>query len=196
MIQPDAPPAQAATVAAPPAPPSEVVVARSDHSAVVASLDLPLTLAKAGRREELMVRRALFVTAQVLQVRPVAAENAGTDRYRWKLTGYLQRQYCLRSLTGVFACSEPQVSALPDKAEGEAPVTAVAGDYPLEITAERDLAESLNTRAEALFAADRDAAVDPLLKAAGAKIVPASAKAARPRPGGRSAKAAPAAGGG
>ncbi|MBS0361762.1 MAG: hypothetical protein JSR98_10305 [Proteobacteria bacterium] len=171
MIQADPPPA-------PPAA-SEVVVARSDHSSVVASLDLPLTLTKAGRKEELTVRRALFVTAQVLQVRAAGGNaNDADDRYRWKLTGYLQRQYCLRSLTGVFACGEPQVTALPDKAEGEGPVTAVAGDYPLAITAERDLADSLNTRSEAVFAADREAVVDPLLKAAGVKV----ATIAPPRP--------------
>ncbi|MBS0335211.1 MAG: hypothetical protein JSS35_20775 [Proteobacteria bacterium] len=167
MFQADPPPAQAAPLPAA----SEVVVARSDHSAVVASLDLPLSLAKAGRREALMVRRALFVTAQVVQVRAASATDASADRYRWKLTGYLQRQYCVTSLAGVFACTEPQVSALPDKAEGQGPVTAVAGDYPLAITAERDLAESLHTRADALFAADRTAVVDPLLKAAGVKVV-------------------------
>src|ERR1700761_2873486 len=127
MFQADPPPAAAAT---PPAA-SEAVIARADHSAVVASLDLPLTLTKAGRREDLVVRRAVFITAQVIQVRPAgAAIDGSADRYRWKLTGYLQRQYGVASLTGVFACGEPQLSALPDKAEGEAPVTAVAGDYP------------------------------------------------------------------
>jgi hypothetical protein len=181
MFQTDTPPAPPAT----PAAAAEVVVARSDHSAVVTSLDLPLSLTKAGRKEELTVRRALFVTAQVLQVRPAEGGADGhADRYRWKLSGYLQRQYCLRSLTGVFACGEPQITALPDKAEGEAPVTAVAGDFPRAIVAEADLSSSLNTRADALFAADRAAVVDPLLRAAGVKVAAAVA-------GVRSAKAVP-----
>ncbi|HEY3951315.1 hypothetical protein [Phenylobacterium sp.] len=186
MFQADAPPAQAAT----PAAAAEVVVARSDHTAVAADLDLPLTITKAGRREEMVVRRAVFVTAQVIQVRAAnaaadgtsdAKSDSGADRYRWKLAGYLQRQYCVRSLAGVFACTTPETEALPDKAEGEGPVTAVAGDYPLAITAERDLSDSLHMRAEALFAADRAAAVDPLLKAAGVKVAPS----VPPRPGHR-----------
>ncbi|THD65042.1 hypothetical protein [Phenylobacterium sp.] len=165
MIQSDTPPAQAAT---PPAA-SVVVVARVDRSAVVASLDLPLTLAKGARREAMVVRRALFFTSSVAVARPaVSGADGASDRYRWTLAGYLQRQYCVQSLAGVFACTAPDVEALPDKASGEAPL-AKPDDFPLAQAAEQQLTDSLKARADAVFAADRQAAVDPLLKAAGVK---------------------------
>ena len=113
MIQADTPPA------APPPAVAEVVLARNDHTTVAANLDLPLTLTKAGRREEMIVRRVLFVNASVIQVRP----TAGGDRYRWTLAGFLEREYCVRSLTGVLACTTPETEALPDKAQGEAALT-------------------------------------------------------------------------
>src|ERR1700744_6444805 len=165
MIQSETPPAQAA---APPAA-SVVVVARNDRSAVVASLDLPLTLAKSARREAMIVRRALFFTSSVVVVRPADGGPDGQgDRYRWTLAGYLQRQYCVQSLAGVFACTTPDVEALPDKAGGEAPLVK-PDDFPLAQAAELQLTDSLKARPDAVFATDRQAAVDPLLKAAGVK---------------------------
>ena len=65
MIQADTPPASQQA--------AEVVVARSNHTTVAASLDLPLSLVKAGRREEMIVRRVLFLNAVVTQVRPADA---------------------------------------------------------------------------------------------------------------------------
>jgi hypothetical protein len=169
MIQSAMPPVQAAT----PAPAAVVVITRSDRSAVVASLDAPLTLLKAGRREEMVVRRALFFTASVVVVRPAASGADGqSDRYRWTLAGYLQRQYCVQSLAGVFACTTPDVEALPDKAQGEAPLEK-PDDVPLAQAAEQQLTDALKARADAVFAADRQAAVDPLLKAAGVKLASA-----------------------
>lgn len=166
MIQADTPPAQS-----PPA--AEVVVARGNHTTVAASLDLPLSLAKAGRREEMVVRRVLFVNVAVTQVRPTAG---GPDRYRWTLAGFLEREYCVRSLTGVFACTTPESAPLPDKAEGEAPLEA-PGDFRQAVLAEGNLSAALAARSDEIFAADRQVTVDPLLKAAGVK-----APGANPRP--------------
>jgi len=177
VIQADAPPA------APPA--AEVVVTRSEHTTSAANLDLPLSLMKAGRREEMTVRRALFVNAAVTQVRPAAG---GPDSYRWKLAAFLEREYCVRSLTGALACTQPEIAPLPDKAEGEAPLAA-PGDFRLAVLAEANLTSTLAARSEEIFAADRQAAVDPFLKAAGV----AAAKTAPPRSGPRPGKAAPAA---
>jgi hypothetical protein len=182
MIQADAPPAP------PPAAPAEMVVARGEHTTTAASLDLPLSLVKAGRREEMVVRRVLFVNAAVVQVRPVAG---GPDSYRWKLAGFLEREYCVRSLTGVFACTQPEIAPLPDKADGEAPLAA-PGDFRLAVLAEANLTSTLAARSDEIFAADRLAAVDPFLKAAGAT----AAKAVPPRSAGRPAKGARAATGG
>jgi hypothetical protein len=191
MIQADTPPA------APPA--AEVVVVRSNHTTVAASLDLPLSLTKggslatAGRREEMVVRRVLFVNAAVSQVRPA---TGGADRYRWTLASFLEREYCVRSLTGAFACTTPEVAPLPDKAEGEAPLTT-PGDVSLAVAAEGLLSSTLAARSEEIFAADRQAAVDPFIKASGAKIGRASAARAAPRRSdGRPARGGPAAGGG
>jgi hypothetical protein len=172
--------------ASPPA--AEVVVARSDHTTVAASLDLPLSLVKAGRREEMVVRRVLFVNASVTQVKPA---DGGPDRYRWKLAGFLQRVYCVRSLSGVFACSTPKNMALPESAEGEAPLTAT-GDFRLAVQAEGVLSSTLAARSEEIFSADRQMAVDPLLKAAGVTVP----KAVPRRSAGRPARGGPAAGGG
>jgi hypothetical protein len=180
MIQTDTPPASQ--------PAAEVTVARSNHTTVAATLDLPLSLVKAGRREEMVVRRVLFVNAAVIQVRPAAG---GGDRYRWTLAGFLEREYCVRSLTGVLGCTTPEVASLPDKAEGEAALTA-PGDFTLAVQAEGLLSSTLAARSDDIFAADRQATVDPFLKAAGAT----AAKAAPHRSAGPPAKGAPAAKGG
>ena len=186
MIQADTPPAA-------PAPAAEMVLARSDHTTVAASLDLPLSLVKAGRREELMVRRVLFVNAVVTQVRPTAG---GPDLYRWTLAGFLEREYCVRSLTGAFACTTPETAALPDKAEGDAALAA-AGGYTLAVQAVGALSSTLAARSDEIFAADRQAAVDPFLKASGIKVGGATApKAVPPRSAGPPAKGARAAKGG
>lgn len=162
-MQADAPAAQA-----PPAP-AVVVIARAEHTTVAANLDLPLTLAKAGRREEMVVRRVLFVNAVVTQVQPA---GGGPDSYRWTLAGFLEREYCVRSLTGVLACTTPETQALPDKAAGEAPLSA-PGDFRLAVLAEGNLSTTLAARSDEIFAADRTAAVDPFLKAAGVKVATA-----------------------
>jgi hypothetical protein len=185
---------QVDAAAPPPAPPPAdvLVVAHSDHTTVAANLDLPLNLVKAGRREEMVVRRVLFVNVSVTQVRPATSgANSDNDRYRWTLAGFLEREYCIRSLTGVFACTTAETTPLPDKAQGEAPLTA-PGDFRLAVLAEGNLSSTLAGRSDEIFAADRQAVVDPFIKAAGATV----AKAVPHRSGGRRARGGPAAGGG
>jgi hypothetical protein len=173
MIQADTPPA--------PPPAAEVVVARSNHTTVAASLDLPLRLVKAGRREEMVVRRVLFLNAAVVQVRPAGApDNGASDRYRWTLASFLEREYCVRSVTGVLGCTTPEVAALADKADGEAPLAA-PGDYSLAVRAEGTLSSTLAARSDDIFAADRRATVDPFIKAAGVQIGSAPAAKGGPR---------------
>ena len=161
MFQTDTPPPPATPPAA-----AEVVVARSDHTTVAANLDLPLNLTKAGRREEMVVRRILFLNVTVRQVRPA---DGGPDRYRWTLASFLEREYCVRSLTGVLACTTPEVAPLPDKAEGDAPLSA-PGDFRLAVLAEGNLSSTLAARSEEIFAADGLAAADPFLKASGVML--------------------------
>src|SRR5688572_14415814 len=104
---------------APPPPAAEVmVVSRRDGSELVATHDLPLVLVKGARREEALVRRAVFITSAVTVTRPAAG---GPESYRWSYAGFLQRQVCFTSITGLFSCTEAQVEPLPEKAQGEAP---------------------------------------------------------------------------
>lgn len=193
MLQAEPPP-PVVQPSAPAKPPAEfLVLSRDDGSEIVTSLDLPLVLVKGGRSEDVLVRRALFITASVTVVRPAAAQDAASDSYRWRYEAFLQRQICFTSMTGLFACTLAQVESLPDKATGEAPLpTAGAGTFPEAAAAKLRLTEGLRVRAGALFDADRRANVDPVFKAAGA-VVP---KAAPRRSAGPPAKAAPAAKGG
>ena len=69
---------------------------------------------------------------------------------------------------------------MADKAEGEAPLTT-PGDFKLAVLAEGNLSSTLAARSDEIFAADRQAAVDPLLKAAGVKVASAAPRAV-PRP--------------
>jgi hypothetical protein len=176
-----------------PAKPSEafVVLSRDDGSEIVTSLDLPLVLVKGGRSEDVLVRRALFITASLTVVRPVTAQDGASDAYRWRYEAFLQRQVCFTSMTGLFACTQAEVEGLPDKATGEARLAA-AGNFSEAEAAKLRLTEGLRVRAGALFEADRRANVDPVFKAAGATVP----KAAPRRSGGPPAKAAPAARGG
>ena len=155
----------------PPAPPAAevVIVSRRDGSEVVASHDLPLVLVKATRREEALVRRAVFITTSVTVTRP-AAEGAAPDRYRWTYKAFLQRQVCFTSMTGLFSCTEPVVQALPEAAEGDAPLEADPARFPLADVARGRLVEGLKARATALLAADRRVNVDPIFSASGVAV--------------------------
>lgn len=155
-------------IAAEPPPVEIVVMSRRDSSEVVVAQDLPLVLVKGARREEALVRRAVFVTSSLSVVRP-AADVAG-DRYRWSYRSFLQRQVCFTSMTGLFSCTEPQVQALPDVAEGEAPAEPDPARQPLAEAARTTLVASLKARSTAILAADRRAVVDPALKAGGVTI--------------------------
>jgi hypothetical protein len=154
--------------AAPP-PAVEMVVSRKEESAVVAALDLPLMLTKGKRREDALVRRAVFVNAQLTVVRPAA----GADRYRWSAKAFLQRQVCVTSIAGLFACTTPEIETLAESVQGEAPVDKPDA-YPLADAARGSLEAGLRTRAEALFAADRRTNIDPVFKAAGVGVVKAA----------------------
>ena len=162
----------------PPAPPATevVIVSRRDGSEVVAAQDLPLVLVKATRREEALVRRAVFITTSVTVTRPLG-EGAAPDRYRWTYRAFLQRQVCLTSMTGLFACTEPQAQALAETSQGEAPLETDPQSFPAASGAQAKLVETLKARAEALFTADRRANIDPIFKASGVVVQAAGAPA-------------------
>jgi hypothetical protein len=149
----------------PPAPPAEIVVSQSAATEIVTSRDLPLTLTKAGRREDAFLRQAVFVNLSLSVVRPPQAQDAAADRFRWAYKSYLQRQVCFSSITGLFACTAAEVETLPDQEAGEAPVGAEA--QLLAEAAKARITAGLKARTTALFDADRRSHADPMFRAAG-----------------------------
>ena len=155
--------------AEPPVPPAPevVVIRRSESTQIVAANDQPFVLTKGPQREQAMVRQAIFITSSLSVTRP-ATEGVVTETYRWTHQAFLQRQVCLSSISGLFACTEPVVQALPDVERGDAPVPLTEPDTaPLSAAAHRRLADNLKPRASALFEADRRRHVEPVFKAAG-----------------------------
>jgi hypothetical protein len=189
-------------VSPPPAPPAEaaqsaqaatglVTVSQQTENQVVTSNDQPLTLVKAGRREQAVLRYTLFIASTTTVVRPTTPP--GPDRLRWSSASYLQRQLCFTSITGLFSCSEAEVIPLPDKSEGEAPAPLPAPEVPATVELQKgvaepsaadiarsNLSEALRLKAMAEFDEDRRLKVDPLLKAAGVRAqTPRSPRAGR-----------------
>lgn len=147
--------------------PETVVVSRSESTQIVASSDQPFVLTKGPQREQALVRQAIFITSSLSVTRP-ATEGLVTESYRWTHQAFLQRQVCFSSISGLFACTEPVVQALPDAERGDAPVPLTEPDAaPLSEAARRRLADNLKPRASALFDADRRRHVEPMFKAAG-----------------------------
>ncbi|WP_374468370.1 hypothetical protein [Phenylobacterium sp.] len=151
----------------PPEPPGVVVIRRQEVSEVVAASDLPRRLVKGPQAEQALIRQALFVSGAVRVTRP-AADPEAPLAYAWSFQGFVQRQVCFTSITGLFACSEPQVEKLPDAAEGDAPLgPGEPPAFPLAEAAKAQLAAALKARAPAVFDADRRARIEPLFRAAG-----------------------------
>jgi len=169
----------AAEVPPPPAaPPAQViVVSRRDGTEVVASSDMALALSKGAQREQALVRQAVFLTTSLSVTRPASPDTAALDTYRWTHQAFLQRQVCVTSLTGLFACTEPTVQALPNRETGEAPVSPLEPEAaPASEAARKRLAEGLKPRAAALFEADRRLHLEPLFKASAVTVVRPPAK--------------------
>jgi len=186
--------AQAPAPAASPdaaAAPQEVVVSRADRTDTVAIADLPLTIVKAQRQEQVLVRRALFVSGSVERRRPVVAGVAEGDvalaeTCRWSFKSYLQREICFTSMTGMLSCTEPEVTTLADAAEGQAELADDAAamtcgeSFGQAAAARASLVGDLRARSAQLFEADQASKVAPLFRAAGAAIRPVGAAAPAP----------------
>jgi hypothetical protein len=199
----------AASQSGAPSPPGNaadlVVVSRIDNTQTVEAADLPLVLTKAGREEHAVVRRLIFIiatlrlteaAAPVLEV-PVSDARA-TDAQvadappeqtcRWSYKSFLQRQICFTSMTGLSSCTQPEVTGLPDEANGDAPLsqgpqTGVCNDiFRPAVNARIKLSSSLLSRSKELFAADQRSKVAPLFKASGVTARPEAAPVAAPAP--------------
>lgn len=160
---------------APPAPAAEIVVSRADGSELVATTDTPMVLVKGAQREAGLARRAVFITTALTVVRP--AEGDGPPRYRWSYEGFIQRQMCFTSMTGLFACTGAEAERVAEAERGEAPLAEPAA-YPLADAARARLTATLRARSTALFEADRRQHLDPVLRASG--VTAASAAPRKP----------------
>ncbi len=161
-----------------------VIVSRDTHSDVLASTDTPLPLIKAGRTEDAILRQAIFLTSTLIVVRPAA--GVGEALLRWTYQPYLQRQLCFTSITGQFSCAVAESEELTEKATGEAPLAAIPdqaapGSTPAAEAARIAVATGLRSRADALFEDDRRLKLNPMLKAAGVRVLrfPISTDSAR-----------------
>lgn len=162
-----------------PAPPSApLVLSRRDGTVIVASLDTPLVLSKAGKLESAVLRQAIFLTTSVTTTRAAERTEGPADSYGWTYRSYLQRQMCFTSITGLFSCTTAEIEPLTEIEEGRTPLDAQAAEsYPLAEAAGERISARLRLGVEARFATDRRARLDPLLKSSGVMIVPPTPKA-------------------
>jgi hypothetical protein len=157
-----------------------VVLSRTDNTQAVEATDLRLVLTKAKREEHALVRRLIFIMASLRLTEPAAwpGEGPAPQTCHWEYRSFLQRQQCFVSVSGVLACTQPEVTPLPDEAHGDAPAPEGAqvgfcNDlFRPAVTARVRLSALLRERAAELFAADQKAKVDPVFKAAGLTVAP------------------------
>ena len=162
-----------------------VELSRIDNTQAVEVGDLRLVLSRNKREEHALVRRMIFIAASLRLTEPAAWAGGGpapqTCRFEYK--SFLQRQQCFVSLSGVMACTEAEVTPLPDEAHGDAPAPADAPTgfcndvFRPAVNARVRLTALLRDRAAALFAADQKDKVEPLFKAAGVTVKPEAGRA-------------------
>jgi hypothetical protein len=164
-----------------------VVLSRTDNTQAVEANDLRLVLTKAKREEHALVRRLIFIMASLRLTEPAAwaGDGPAPQTCHWEYRSFLQRQQCFVSVSGVLACTQPEVTPLPDEAHGDAPAPAGAqvgfcNDlFRPAVTARVRLSSLLRERSAELFAADQKAKVDPVFKAAGLTVAPEAPPARR-----------------
>ena len=157
-----------------------VVLSRTDNTQAVEASDQRLLLTKLKREEHALVRRLIFITASLRLTEPAATvgDAPPPQTCHWEYRSFLQRQLCFTSMSGLLACTQPEVTPLPDEAHGQAaaPANAAVGFcndvFRPALNARVRLAGTLRDRSADLFAADQKAKVDPVFKAAGLTVTP------------------------
>jgi hypothetical protein len=157
-----------------------VTLSRTDNTQSVESNDLRLLLTRQKREEHAIVRRLIFIIASLRLTEPAAwaGEGAAPQTCHWEYKAFLQRQQCFVSVSGVLACTQPEVTPLPEEAHGEAsaPANAQVGFcndvFRPAVNARVQLAGRLRDRSAELFATDQKTKVDPVFKAAGVTSAP------------------------
>jgi len=160
-------------------PPDTVVdtveLSRTDNTQAVEASDLRLVLSKAKREEHAIIRRLIFIMGSLRLTQPAAwaGEGPAPQTCSWNYKSFLQRQQCFVSMSGVLACTQAEVTPLPEEAHGEAPAPDKAAVgfcndvFRPAANARVRLSGLLRDRAADLFAADQNAKVQPLFEAAG-----------------------------
>ncbi len=155
-----------------------VVLSRTDNTQTVEAADQSLLLTKHRREEHALVRRLIFIMANLTLTEPAATvgDAPPPQTCHWQYRSFLQRQLCFTSMSGQFACTQPEVTPLPDETHGEAaaPANAAIGFcndvFRPAVNARVRLAGTLRDRSAELFATDQKAKVGPIFKAAGVAV--------------------------
>lgn len=169
MLLQDAPPPAATAPAAPPPP-------QLQKLAPVSQKARPLTLAKGGRTENVVVRYQIFLrTIAKPGAAPVAPEGVTVSAIPcvWTVESYLQRELCFYSITGLLGCEEGATKPLMAVENGQAdlPADTACEVYAKPVTAAEDrVIAALDRIKDQMFDEDYQLAVKPRLIRGGATV--------------------------
>jgi hypothetical protein len=157
-----------------------VELGRTDTTQAVETSDVRLLLSKNKREEHAIIRRMIFIMGSLRLTQPAAwaGDDPAPQTCSWAYKAFLQRQQCFVSMSGVLACTQAEVTPLPDTAIGDAPAPQNAQPgfcndaFRPAVNGRIRLTALLHDRAGELFAADQKAKVDPLFEAAGLAVRP------------------------
>lgn len=144
--------------------------------APVAQKARPLTLAKAGRSENVVVRHQIFLRT-IAKPSPVPAPIEGVTVSAipcvWTVESYLQREICFYSISGLMGCTDTNTEPLRATETGQAdlPIGTACEVFakPVEAAEGRVIAALDRTKAE-MFDEDYRLVVRPQLVASGVTI--------------------------
>lgn len=166
---PSTPPAATAPAPAPQPP-------QLQKLAPVAQKAKPLTLAKAGRTENAVVRYQIFLRT-IAKPGAVPAVPAGVTVSAipcvWTVESYLQRDLCFYSITGLLGCEEGATVPLQATENGQAdlPADTACEVYAKPVTAAEDrVIATLDRVKDQMFDEDYQLAIKPRLIRGGATV--------------------------
>lgn len=144
--------------------------------APVAQKAKPLTLAKAGRTENAVVRYQIFLRT-IAKPGTVPAAPAGATVSAipcvWTVESYLQRDLCFYSITGLLGCEEGATVPLQaiENGQTDLPVDTACEVFARPVTAAEDrVIAALDRLKDQMFDEDYQLAVKPRLIRSGANV--------------------------
>lgn len=167
---PATPPAATAPAPVAPQPP------QLQKLAPIAQKAKPLTLAKAGRTENAVVRYQIFLRT-IAKPGAVPAVPAGVTVSAipcvWTVESYLQRDLCFYSITGLLGCEEGATVPLQAIENGQAdlPADTACEVFAKPVTAAEDrVIAALDRIKDQMFDEDYQLAIKPRLIRGGATV--------------------------